>query len=715
MNAEKTIDTIIAIELGLESKYVSAVLNLLEDGATIPFISRYRKEATDNMDEVSIFKIEQRAKELGELAKRKEYILNTIESQEKLTPELRERIEHCFDLNVLEDIYLPYKPKRRTRAQVARENGLEPLAKIIMSQRVKSLPEAAARFVGDKVADNDAALRGASDIIAEWVNENEAVRNRVRRQYTRHATIRCKVTKGKEEEGANYANYFDFSAPLNRVGSHAYLAMRRGENEGFLKVNIEIDDDRTLDGIYPMFLKSHGTDEVHDFILDAVDDAYKRLTRPAIENEFAAIAKVKADATAINTFADNLRQLLLASPLGAKRIMGVDPGFRTGCKVVCLDANGNLLAHDVIYPTPPNNRVDEATATVTSLVKRYNIEAISLGNGTASRETERFLKSLKFDHDVQIHVVSENGASVYSASKIARDEFPDYDVTVRGAVSIGRRLMDPLAELVKIDPKAIGVGQYQHDVDQTKLKASLDMTVESCVNSVGIDVNTASRQLLAYVSGIGDTLAANIVAYRATNGDFPSRDAIKRVPRMGPKAFEQAAGFLRVPGGSNILDNTAVHPERYPLVARMAADAGCSLDQFIHAPEKFKSIDLTRYVDANTGMETLTDIIAELEKPGRDPREEATVMEFDDSITDIEDLREGMVLPCIVNNITDFGAFVDLGIHKSGLIHISQMSEKRVSHPSQVVKLNQHLKAKVIDIDIRRGRIALTLKGVEQH
>lgn len=714
MTSEKTIDSIIAIELGLEPKFVSAVLNLLADGATIPFISRYRKEATGNMDEVSIFRIEQRAKELDDLSKRKEYILDTIDSQQKLTPELRDRIEHCFDLNVLEDIYLPYKPKRRTRAQVARENGLEPLAKIIMSQRLKSLPEAAARFISENVPDADTALKGASDIIAEWVNENEAVRNRVRRQYSRYATVKCKVVKGKEEEGANYANYFDFSAPLNRVGSHAYLAMRRGENEGFLKVSIEVDNDRTLDGIYPMFLKSHGSDEVHDFILDAVDDAYKRLTRPAIENEFAGMAKLKADETAINTFADNLRQLLLASPLGSKRIMGVDPGFRTGCKVVCLDANGNLLCHDVIYPTPPNNRIDEAAEKVLTLVRRHRIEAISLGNGTASRETERFLKSLKFDHEVQIHVVSENGASVYSASKIARDEFPDHDVTVRGAVSIGRRLMDPLAELVKIDPKAIGVGQYQHDVDQSKLKASLDMTVESCVNSVGVDVNTASRELLSYVSGIGDTLAANIVSFRAANGDFPSREAIRRVPRMGPKAFEQAAGFLRVPTGANILDNTAVHPERYPLVARMAADAGCSLDEFIHSPERFRATDLSRYVDAETGMATLTDIIAELEKPGRDPREKATVMEFDDSITDINDLREGMVLPCIVNNITDFGAFVDLGIHKSGLIHISQMAERRVSHPSQVVKLNQHLKAKVIDIDIRRGRIALTLKGVDQ-
>ena len=698
MQNATTPDAIIARELGLNPAHVTAVINLLADGATIPFISRYRKEATGNMDEVAIFRIEQRAAELAELEKRRAYILETIRSQEKLTPELEERILATLNPSELEDIYLPYKPKRRTRAQMAREAGLEPLAKIIMAQRTPDVGRAAAKFTGEKVATADEAIKGARDIIAEWVNESEAARSRVRDQFRRFAVISSKAVKGKEEEGANYANYFDFSTPLRRVGSHAYLAMRRGEAEGILKVSIDVDDERTLGRLY------------------AVDDAYRRLTRPAIGNEFAAEAKLRADSAAIDTFADNLRQLLLSAPLGSKRIMGVDPGFRTGCKVVCLDANGNLLAHDVIYPTPPASDIEGAAKTVLHLVGRYDIEAISLGNGTASRETERFLKSLHYPREVEIFVVNENGASVYSASALARKEFPDHDVTVRGAVSIGRRLMDPLAELVKIDPKAIGVGQYQHDVDQTKLKASLDMTVASCVNSVGIDVNTASRELLAYVSGIGDTLASNIVAYRAEHGDFPSREAIRKVPRMGPKAFEQAAGFLRVPTGKNILDNTAVHPERYPLVARMAADAGMPLDDFIHSPAAIKAVDIAAYTDADTGVETLADIISELEKPGRDPRQKASAFSFDESISDINDLREGMILPGIVNNITDFGAFVDLGIHKSGLIHISQLAEgKRIAHPSQVLKLNQHVMVKVVDIDIRRGRIALSMRGVDQN
>ncbi len=716
MQNATTPDAIIARELGLNPAHVTAVINLLADGATIPFISRYRKEATGNMDEVAIFRIEQRAAELAELEKRRAYILETIRSQEKLTPELEERILATLNSSELEDIYLPYKPKRRTRAQMARETGLEPLAKIIMAQRTPDVGRAAAKFTGEKVATADEAIKGARDIIAEWVNESEAARSRVRDQFRRFAVISSKAVKGKEDEGANYANYFDFSTPLRRVGSHAYLAMRRGEAEGILKVSIDVDDERTLGRLYPIFLKPNGSEECQDVILDAVDDAYRRLTRPAIENEFAAEAKLRADSAAIDTFADNLRQLLLSAPLGSKRIMGVDPGFRTGCKVVCLDANGNLLAHDVIYPTPPASDIEGASKTVLHLVARYHIEAISLGNGTASRETERFLKSLRYPREVEIFVVNENGASVYSASALARKEFPDHDVTVRGAVSIGRRLMDPLAELVKIDPKAIGVGQYQHDVDQTKLKASLDMTVASCVNSVGIDVNTASRELLAYVSGIGDTLASNIVAYRAEHGDFPSREAIRKVPRMGPKAFEQAAGFLRVPTGKNILDNTAVHPERYPLVARMAADAGMPLDDFIHSPAAIKGVDIAAYTDADTGVETLADIISELEKPGRDPRQKASSFSFDESISDINDLREGMILPGIVNNITDFGAFVDLGIHKSGLIHISQLAEgKRVGHPSQVLKLNQHVMVKVVDIDIRRGRIALSMRGVDQN
>ncbi len=706
----ETITSIIAREKGISPKHVEATLNLLSDGATIPFISRYRKEATGGLDEVAVFDISQRAAELEELEKRKSYILDTIEGQGNLSDELNQRINECTDLNLLEDIYLPFKPKRRTRAQIAREKGLEPLAKVIMSQKPRTPEEAAERFVGNNAGSVDEALQGASDIIAEWVNEHEEVRSRVRDQFHRFATISSKVAKGKAEEGEKYANWFDFSQSLARCGSHAYLALRRGEREGILRVSIDVDDDRTLARLLPLFVKRHATPEMSEFITHAVADGYKRLTRPAIENEIAAEAKIKADTSAINTFSDNLRQLLLGAPLGSKRIIGVDPGFRTGCKIVCLDANGNLLHHDVIYPTPPKCDIDGSAHKMTQLIGKYHIDAIALGNGTASRETEQFLRGLKPSRPVEIYVVNENGASVYSASKTARDEFPDKDVTVRGAVSIGRRLMDPLAELVKIDPKAIGVGQYQHDVDQTKLKDALDMTVMSCVNSVGIDVNTASRQLLAYVSGIGDTLAGNIVAYRAEHGDFQSREALKKVPRMGPKAFEQSAGFLRVPTGSNILDNTAVHPERYPLVARMAADAGMSTDCFVRTPEAFRKVDLNRYTDDKTGLSTLSDIISELEKPGRDPRGQASVTEFDETIRYIPDLRTRMVLPAIVNNITDFGVFVDLGIHKSGLIHISQLSDKRINHPSEVVKLNQRLEVKVMDVDTKRGRISLTLK-----
>ena len=706
------IDAVIAAETGISRDNVSATLSLLAEGATIPFISRYRKEATGGLDEVAIFRISQRSEELAGLIKRKQYILNTIETQGNLTDELRDRINATLDINVLEDIYLPFKPKRRTRAQIAREKGLEPLACIILSRKPCIPMQVAGKFIGEGVADAGEALQGASDIIAEWVNEHEEARSRVRDQFRRYAVISSKVVKGKEEEGTNFASWFNHSQPLSHCGSHAYLAMRRGENEGILRVSIDVDDERTLARIIPIFVRRDATPEAAAFIRGAVTDGYRRMMRPAIENEIAAEAKIKADETAINTFADNLRQLLLSSPLGSKRILAIDPGFRTGCKVVCLDANGNLLHHDVIFPTAPHNDFAGSARKIARMAATYNIEAIALGNGTASRETERFLRGMGLKEGIGIFVVSENGASVYSASKVARDEFPDQDVTVRGAVSIGRRLMDPLAELVKIDPKSIGVGQYQHDVDQTKLKSALDMTVESCVNSVGIDVNTASRQLLSYVSGIGDTLAGNIVAYRAGHGDFPSREAIRKVPRMGPKAFEQAAGFLRVPTGSNILDNTAVHPERYPLVARMAADAGMELDEFIHSPAVFKAVDLSRYTDSVTGMSTLTDIISELEKPGRDPRTKATAMEFDDTVHDITDLRAGMELPGIVNNITDFGAFVDLGVHKSGLIHISQMAERRVGHPSQVVKLHQRLRVKVLDVDVKRGRISLTLKGL---
>ena len=708
-----TITSIIAGETGIPEKSVAATIRLLQEGATIPFISRYRKEVTGSLDETAIFAIDTRAQELAELSDRKKYILNTIEAQGNLTPELEKRIVECFDPNLLEDIYLPFKPRRRTRAQIARENGLEPLARIIMAQNSDFPAKSAARFLSDNVADIDAAIAGASDIIAEWVNENETARSRVRDQFRRYAVITSKVVKGKEEDAANYATYFNYSAPLARCSSHNYLAMRRGEAEGMLRVSIGVDDERTLARLYPIFIRRNASEACAEIIRDAIDDAYKRLTRPAIENEVAAEAKQKADTAAIDTFTTNLRQLLLASPLGTKRVLAVDPGYRTGCKVVCLDSNGNLLCHDVIYPTPPHSDTRGAAHTIFNLVMEHDIEAIALGNGTASRETERFLRSMSIP-DVEIYVVSENGASVYSASKVARDEFPDKDVTVRGAVSIGRRLMDPLAELVKIDPKSIGVGQYQHDVDQTRLKAALDMTVESCVNAVGVDINTASRQLLAYVSGIGDTLAANIVDYRAANGDFPSREAIKKVPRLGPKTFEQAAGFLRIPTGANILDHTSVHPERYPLVTRMARDLRMSLDEIVKTPQKLKELDLSRYIDENTGMETLTDIIRELEKPGRDPRSEAVAIEFDDSISDITDLRPGMILPGIVNNITDFGAFVDLGIHKSGLIHVSQMAERRVKNPSEVVRLNQRVRVKVLEVDLKRDRIALSLRDVPQ-
>lgn len=708
-----SITAIIASETGIPEKSVAATIKLLQEGATIPFISRYRKEMTGSLDETAIFAIDTRAQELAELADRKAYILDTIEAQEKLTPELEQKIISCLDPNLLEDIYLPFKPRRRTRAQIARENGLEPLAKMIMAQTCADPERAAERFVDGKVADTSEAIAGASDIIAEWVNENESCRSRVRDQFRRFATITSKVVKGKEEDAANYSTYFNYSAPLARCSSHNYLAMRRGESEGLLRVSIGVDDERTLSRLYPLFIRRNAEPASAGIVRDAVADAYKRLTRPAIENEMAAQAKITADVAAIETFTSNLRQLLLASPLGSKRVLAVDPGFRTGCKVVCLDGNGNLLCHDVIYPTPPKSDTHEAAHTIFRLVMEHDIEAIALGNGTASRETERFLRSLALP-DIKIFVVSENGASIYSASKVARDEFPDKDVTVRGAVSIGRRLMDPLAELVKIDPKSIGVGQYQHDVDQTRLKSALDMTVESCVNSVGVDVNTASRQLLSYVSGIGDTLAGNIVAYRAANGDFNSREDLRKVPRMGPKAFEQSAGFLRVPTGANILDHTAVHPERYTLVARIASDLGLQLSEIVDNPSVLKGIDLARYIDKNTGMETLTDIIRELEKPGRDPRQEAEVMEFDDSITDITDLKAGMVLPGIVNNITDFGAFVDLGIHKSGLIHVSQLADRRVKNPAEIVRLHQKVRVRVLEVDLKRDRIALTLRDVPQ-
>lgn len=714
MASSTTIQQIIAREMNIPEQRVNATLRLLAEGATIPFITRYRKEATGGLDEVAIFNISERFDALRELADRKIYIIQTIEAQGAMTDELRQQIEDTYDAACLEDIYLPFKPKRRTRAQVARENGLEPLAKIIMSQKCANPSDAAARYVNEKVTDAESAIAGASDIIAEWISEDQRSRQNIRNRFQRYARISSRAVKGKEAEAEKYRSYFKVDEPLSRCSSHRYLAMRRGEAEGFLKVSISIDDDAAIERLRQNFIRKEAKPLSAEIVAGAVADAYRRLIKPSITTEIESEAKEKADTAAIATFAANLHQLLLAAPLGARPVMGIDPGFRTGCKVVCLDANGNLLHHDVIYPTPPRNYVVDATKRVTMLVERFGIEAIALGNGTASRETERFLRTLEFPRKVEIFVVSEDGASVYSASKVARDEFPDQDVTVRGAVSIGRRLIDPLAELVKIDPKSIGVGQYQHDVDQSRLKRQLDMTVETCVNSVGVDINTASRQLLAYVSGIGDTLAANIVKYRAEHGDFTSRAALLKVPRLGPKAYEQCAGFMRVRHSDNILDNTGVHPERYPIVEKMAADCGHSLTELVSDSSLLDDIDLAGYVTDEIGLPTLEDIIAELRKPGRDPREKASEFSFEESVNDISDLHEGMVLPGIVNNITDFGAFVDIGVHISGLIHVSQMADKRVNNPADILKLRQQIKVRVIGVDLERKRISLSLKGIEQ-
>lgn len=703
---------LIARELQLPQRGVGNTLQLLDEGCTIPFISRYRKERTGGFDEVQIAAISDRYERLKETAKRKETILSTIETQGKLTDELRHRIDHCWDSTELEDIYLPFKPKRRTRAQVAREQGLEPLSVILMMQRERKPEEAARRFVGDKVKDVKAAIKGAQDIIAETVSEDEQSRNQLRAVFRREAVITAKVvkTKADTEEAAKFADYFDFSEPLRRCSSHRLLAIRRGESEGILRVSISPNDDQAAERIKRQYV--HGYSPCGTLVGEAVDDAYKRLLKPSIENEFAALSKEKADDEAIGVFAENLRQLLLSAPLGQKRVMGVDPGFRTGCKVVCLNAQGNLLHHEAIFPHPPKQDKMRAATAVEQMVKRYAIEAIAIGNGTASRETDAFIRSLHFDHEVQVFVVSEDGASVYSASKTARDEFPNEDVTVRGAVSIGRRLMDPLAELVKIDPKSIGVGQYQHDVDQAKLKKSLDQTVEFCVNSVGVDLNTASQHLLTYVSGLGPTLAQNIVDYRRANGAFTSRAQLKKVPRLGPAAFTQCAGFLRIPGAKNPLDNTAVHPESYAIVERMAKDQGCTVKVLVEDKAKQKRVDLKRYVTTEIGIPTLTDIMKELEKPGRDPRAQIEEFRFDDSVHSPEDLREGMELPGIVTNITNFGAFVDIGVHQDGLVHISQLADCYVADPTQVVKLHQHVRVRVVGVDLKRNRISLSMRGM---
>lgn len=706
------ISQLISQELNIPLHQVAGTVGLLNDDNSIPFISRYRKEVTGGLDEIAVQSVETRLNYYNELEKRKATIIKSIEAQEKLTEELSVRILNCWDANTLEDIYLPYKPKRRTRAEVAREKGLEPLAKIIMAQRSDDISRRAQQFLSDAVPDVEAAIAGAQDIIAEWISESEAVRNSVRRAFRHDAVLNSHFVKGKEIEGRNYENYYDYSQPLRRVSSHQLLAIRRGEKEGFLKVGITINDDRAIDNICRIVVKGSGKASM--LVEEAAEYSFKRLVKPSIETEFAALSKSKADDEAIDMFAQNARQLLFAPPLGHKRILAVDPGFRTGCKVVCLDENGNLLHHDVIYPTAPNYDIDGATEKVCALVEKYAIDAISLGNGTASRETERFLKRLRHSRKVDVYVVSENGASIYSASKIARDEFPDKDVTVRGAVSIGRRLLDPLAELVKIDPKSIGVGQYQHDVDQNKLKEALTFTVESCVNSVGVNINTASKELLTYVSGLGPALAEKIVNYRAENGGFSSRADIMNVPKMGKRTFTQAAGFLRVPESDNPLDNSAVHPESYSIVKQMAADCGCTVAELMADKAKRASIDIKNYVSEKVGIPTLADIMCELDKPGRDPRSEIETFEFDDSINDINDLRKDMVLNGKVTNITKFGAFVDIGIHENGLVHISHLSDRRVSDPSRVVHIGLHVRVKVIEVDLDRKRIALSMKGVQQ-
>lgn len=703
---------IIAKKLNLNGRYVENTLQLLEEGCTIPFISRYRKERTGNMDEVQIAAISEANDKLKDIDKRKETVVKTITEQGKMTNELQRRIEDCWDANELEDIYMPFKPKRRTKAQMARELGLEPLSVILMMQRESNPETAAKRFVKEGVKDVAAAIKGAQDIIAETVSEDERSRQQVRSAFRREAIISSKVVKAKAdtEEAAKFSDYFDFSEPLKRCSSHRLLAMRRGENEGILRISISADDEGCIDRVKRFFVRGYG--KCSSLVGEAVEDSYKRLLKPAIETEFANLSKEKADEEAINVFTENLRQLLLSAPLGQKRVMGVDPGFRTGCKVVCLDEQGNLLHHEAIFPHPPVNKPQQAAQQVEKMVERFNIEAIAIGNGTASRETTAFIKSLHFNHDVKQFVVSEDGASVYSASKTAREEFPDEDITVRGAVSIGRRLMDPLAELVKIDPKSIGVGQYQHDVDQTKLKKSLDLTVESCVNTVGVNLNTASQHLLTYVSGLGPTLAKNIVEYRKENGAFTSRAQLKKVSRLGPSAFEQCAGFLRIPGAKNPLDNSAVHPESYKIVEQMAKDCHCTVSDLIKDKKKRESIDIKRYITDTIGIPTLTDIIKELEKPGRDPREQIEAFEFDKNVTTVDDLMEGMILPGIVTNITNFGAFVDVGVHQDGLVHISQLADRYVSDPTQVVKLHQHVKVRVVEVDRKRNRISLSMKGV---
>jgi uncharacterized protein len=705
---EEKIYQLIASKINIGLEQVKNTIFLLQSGATIPFISRYRKELTGSLDELQIASIQKELNYFTELDKRKETILHTIKEQEKLTPELENIIRETYDANELEDIYLPYKPKKRTRATIAREKGLEPLAKIIMAQRENDIETRAASLISDEVETVDEALAGARDIISEWINENSRARDSVRFLFKREAVIHSKLVKSKEVEAQKYRDYFDWTEPLQKCPSHRYLAIKRAEKEGLLKVSISIEEEHAFEKLEKIFIRSNSSCTEH--VEKAIKDSYKRLLSPSIETEFSQQWKQKSDEEAIKVFGENLRQLLLAPPLGQKKVLAIDPGFRSGCKVVCLDEQGNLLHNETIYPHPPQREVKQSAKKMASLVSMYKIEAVAVGNGTAGRETEKFMKYMRFDRDISVFSVNEDGASVYSASSIAREEFPNYDVTVRGAVSIGRRLMDPLAELVKIEPKSIGVGQYQHDVDQKLLHADLDRVVESCVNTVGVNLNTASKHLLTYVSGLGPQLAQNIVDYRKENGNFISREKLLSVKRMGAKAYEQAAGFLRIRDAENPLDNTAVHPESYHIVEKMANKLDANIDKLIASEVLRKQLNLNDFVSEKTGLPTLKDIVNELDKPGRDPREKISVMEFDDSIKTIEDLKAGMTVPGIITNITRFGAFVDIGIKENGLIHISNMANRYIDDPAKVVKLNQHVKAKIIDIDLVRKRIQLSIK-----
>ena len=696
---------------GISARQVTATTKLLDEGSTIPFISRNRKEATGSLNEVEIQAISMAYENFKELEKRKEFIIQAIEGQGLLSNELEEKIKNCIQENELEDLYLPYKPKRRTKAEIAKKRGLEPLAKIIMAQNTQDINKTAIKYKNEEVQSADDAISGAADIIAEWISENQSTRNIVRNAFEKYAVISCKVSKGKEEEAANYQNYFDYSSSLKKCNSYRILAMRRGEKENLLQVSIDIDKSIILEKIERKYIRSNN--ECSKIIKDAIADSYRRLIKPSIENEFATLSKENADSTAIALFADNARQLLFAPPLGHKRVLAIDPGYRTGCKIVCLDEQGNLLHNDTIYPTPPKSEITLSAKKLSYLIEAYKIDAIALGNGTASRETEKFLQSIRYSRKINIYIVSEDGASIYSASKIAREEFPDKDVTVRGAVSIGRRLLDPLAELVKIDPKSIGVGQYQHDVDQNKLKKALEFTVESCVNNVGVNINTASKELLTYISGLGPQLAQNIVTYRAENGNFTNKEQLLNVPRLGIKAYQQCAGFVRVPNSENPLDNTAVHPENYNIVSKMAKNCNCSINELISNESIRKSIDLSKYTDNNVGLPTLNDIMQELEKPGRDPRKTITVMQFEESVKSFEDLKTDMVINGIVTNITQFGVFVDIGIKENGLIHISELSDSYVSNPSDIVKIHQQIKVRIKELDEQRKRIALSMKGIK--